>query len=232
MGGKEELQKKILESNDPIERMGTASYAVYGFLRGLLEEEKIKNTPETLFAALGSLAGFSCVLDIVYKLGQGKVELKQPDVVLIETTAGELFYSGNLINGKLAEDEVSVFSLAAGGLEALGCPEAVKDVELGDIFKRTAETLGSDDFGVPKLPKKLKLPLPKELLVKHFSFFHSVLSTHLSLPLEEYYGAFAIAAQAAMEDYQKELRPQDALKIFMEYAVPMAKVNPEGILRE
>jgi len=230
MSGKEELQKRINDSSEPLERMSLASYPVYGFLRGSIEAEQKDFDPRVLFASLGALAGFSCVLDIVYKIGSGSVALEQPAVVMIETTSGEVFYSGDLIIGKLAENKNSVFSLAAGGLEKLGCAEDIKKIDIQDMFKRTAETLGGDEFGTPQLQAGVELPLPKELLSKHFSFFHSLLSIDLSLPLEEYFGAFALAFQSAIEDFNSQVPPKEALEIFMEYAVPMAKVNPKGIM--
>ena len=100
---------------------------------------------ESLFCALGALAGYACQANLREQaIAQGL----DPDISfnIAKTADGKKYYFGDLLNNALAEGKLSVWSLAAGAAQHHG---ATSFPDINEIFRRTASSIGSEEFGIP-----------------------------------------------------------------------------------
>lgn len=185
---------------------------------------------ETALTALGSLAGFSCQMAIREDfVKSGKITLEQA-FTTVGTADGQTYYMGDLLNEGLVatrKGNLSVWGIVAAAPHHLG-----KDLpDLMPIFKRTGATLGSDDFGVPDLPKRhMPDQMPIELLQKFWNVTRNQLVLAELAPSQWPY-VISQAAQQLIMDGKDVLDPSLAARIVMEAAVPMSKVSPDQVPR-
>ena len=176
---------------------------------------------ETLVCALGALAGYACQASLrAQALNAGKGANSAFNVV--KTKDGKEYFFGDEINRLLAEDKLSVWSVAAGAAQHAGA-KALPD--LNEIFKHTAASIGSNAFGIVRYPGT---GAAKEPPIAYLRALWPVLLQ----PLRELTGdprlwplAYALAIQQAIELSKDSLGPEAALIIAMEAAVPMSKVK-------
>jgi hypothetical protein len=177
---------------------------------------------ETLLAALGSLAGYACQVSVrtIHMEEHGLPENKA--FVVVKTRDGNRYFFGDPLNRFLAEDMYSVWSLAAGQAQRLGCVELPDIVE---IATHVASTLGGPDFGVPRLPEHHR---PRFMPVD----FVKVIWPAMFPVVQEFCPAaavwpmlYALAIQQVMEMDRDAIDPCMALKLAMECAVPMSKIE-------
>jgi len=228
-------------SLDPLR--GPAAGLAMGALNALIAKTLAKDGRlqlETLFSALGALAGFAaqhavrqeCVVD------GGMAE--DEAFLIVQSKSGERFYFGDRINRQLAPEHpqaMTLFSIVGGEAMRLGAKkEELPDV-LG-IFERVAKSLDSPDFGVPDMPAGHKPYLsPKKSVAV---FWNAVVTAFTREPVKPVPGfalvepklwplALATMAAGYMGQFQKHLSPALAARAFMEAAVPMSKVDPANV---
>lgn len=103
---------------------------------------------ESLMCAAGALAGYSCQAAVrARNRAQGHDELYE--LTIAQTDDGQTFLFGDPLNKYLAENELSVWSIAAGGAQIAGCTEIP---EINAIIQHVAGSIGAESFGVPRLP--------------------------------------------------------------------------------
>ena len=213
-------------------QMGKASDPIIGakfagkeiFLR--LTNALAKNDPrgvhtETLLCSLGALAGYACQASLrAQALIAGRGANSAFSVV--KTKDGGEYFFGDEINGPLAEDKLSVWSVAAGAAQHAG---ARKLPDLHEIFRHTAASVGSAAFGV------VRYPGPGAAAEPPIAYLRSLWPVLLP-PVRELAGdpklwplAYGLALQQAIELSKDSLGPEAALTIAMEAAVPMSKVK-------
>lgn len=176
---------------------------------------------ESLMCAVGALAGYGCQMAArSANVAAGNNELA--NFAIATTKNGERLFFGDPINKFLAENEMSVWSVAAGGAKALGCTQFP---DLGLIFKHVATSAGTDAFGVPRLPVGHPVhALPLDYLRKLWPAFSGMVDRFAPRP-EHRPLLFGLAIQNLLSQTKEILEPGVSLQIVMESAIPMSKID-------
>lgn len=176
---------------------------------------------ESLICALGSLAGYSCQAALrAMAVSQGL-----PEVALltqVETKDGKTYFFGDNLNKLLAESQYSVWGVAAGGAQQAGCANLV---EVSEIFQHTSSTVGTAAFGVPRIPEEHR---PHDTPLNYVRTLWPALRPLVVkfCPNPEHWPILlSLSIQEVIAMGKSVLDPCLALRIAMESAVPMSKVN-------
>ena len=207
-------------ADDPLIGAKMAAREILGRLMDAVKGERGVHV-ESLFCALGSLAGYACQAGIRARaLSEGQ----PPEVYfsVAETTDGRHYFFGDALNRPLAEDRLSLWSLAAGAAAHLGASQIPK---VEEYFRVVAADLGTEKFGVVQyLPGASAGDTPINY-VKH-------LWPQLQPMVEKYTGdpahwstAFGLAIQEGMTLAKDVIPPAAALSVVMQSAVPMSKIT-------
>jgi hypothetical protein len=176
---------------------------------------------ESLLCALGALAGYACQASLrANALTKGLPETTY--LTLVTTRNGQKFWFGDALNKPLAESQYAVWKVVAGAAQQAGCtaPPA-----LDDIFRHTAQVVGSPEFGVPRLPDGHPTQdLPATYVRSLWPVFLPVVKKFCPVP-DQWPLLYAIAIQQAIAAAKATLDPCAALSIVMESAVPMSKID-------
>jgi len=211
-----------------------------GLLTWLMDELRSGKDvqPETVLCALGALAGYAAqqaIREAVVK--PGKLTVDQAFVV-IETRSGDVFYFGDLLNavivskdggqvGARDQGHASIWKIVSdGGYEA----GARNLPDVTDMIKHCAATVGKEEFGIPRVPgAHMPELLPREAVRRLWPAVRRRLagSEPMSWPLH-----LALAAHTLIVELKNELRPDIAVQIVMEAAVPMSKIDPMTLPKE
>ncbi|GLU27411.1 hypothetical protein Brsp01_26440 [Brucella sp. NBRC 12950] len=216
----EQLRKA--ETDDPMVRPRFAGRVLHDLAcKSAVSNEIIK--PENLFAALASNGGFSCLMAAqVETAASGAADA----LTIVETNDGNLYYFGDLPNRYLIESRLSLLSLALGAAQSDGANISLDIVY--QAMRPVAQTIGSEDFGVPQLPA-LSKPDHHQLIT--FSLSGRYFKRHCSNT--RYRQNTGQLHSGLLQDvfaaYKARIDPSTAAQICIEYAVPMAKVDPRRI---
>jgi hypothetical protein len=187
-------------NTDPLIGAKVAGREILGRLVTAMRNDKGVHS-ESLCCALGALAGYACQASL----------RARPDG------------SGSLLK-LLAEDRLSVWSLAAAAAQQAGATELPN---LASIFEHVAATVGTRAFGIPRyggghgaadLPATYVRALWPALLP---------IVRKLTDDASLWPQAYSFAIQDAIRSVEPALAPQVALSIVMESAIPMAKLDLE-----
>lgn len=176
---------------------------------------------ESILGALGSLAGYSCQASVrAQARSQGLDETAR--FVRAEGADGKVYFFGDALNKPLAEDAYSVWGIAAGGAQLAGCADIP---DPGEVFAHVARTVGSAEFGLPRLPPGHPMhDTPLNYLEAFWPEVFPMISRFCAGP-EHWPILLGLAIQEIMGRGRHALDPCLALKIVMECAVPMSKVD-------
>jgi hypothetical protein len=177
---------------------------------------------ETLLCAVGSLAGYSVQASVRESLVRQGGEPEDKVFVIAHGRDGKKYFFGDALNKPLAEDQYSVWNLAAGAATHLGCHQPVT---VEEIFKHAAATVGTPEFGIPRIPEGHRPVDPPSNWVKHaWPKALATVQDYCESP-SEWPAAFGIAIQEVMAQAKDVIDPCLALSIIMECAIPMSKVD-------
>jgi hypothetical protein len=127
-----------------------------------------------------------------------------------------------MLNKFVAEDKLSVWSLAAAGAQDCGC---AKFPDINAIFKHVAESVSSENFGIPRLPPDHPVhDLPRAYLERFWPQFSPMIERFCPSP-DHRPALLGLAIQELLSQTKAVLDPCLALQIVMESAIPMSKVN-------
>lgn len=189
---------------------------------------------ESVLCALGALAGYAAQQAIREALVKtGKLALDQAFAV-IETRSGEVFFFGELLgavivakDGNAGGGHASIWKIVSEGGREAG---AINLPDIGDIIKHCAATVGRDEFGIPRVADA-HMPelLPREAVSRFWPAARRRLAGKepMSWPLQ-----LALAARALIVSASHAVRPDIAVQIVMEAAVPMSKIDPVSLPKE
>ncbi|WP_119302433.1 hypothetical protein [Dongia deserti] len=189
---------------------------------------------EAVLCSLGALAGYAAQQAIRETLVKpGKMTLDQAFVV-IETRSGEVFFFGDLLNeiivdkhGLRGEGHSSIWKVVSEGGHAAG---AINLPDVNNMIKHCAATVGHEEFGIPRVPD-VHMPdiLPREAVSRFWAATRRKLAgtEPMSWPLH-----LAMAASALIVELKSAIRPDIAVQIVMEAAVPMSKIDPVTLPKE
>jgi hypothetical protein len=184
---------------------------------------------ETALATLGALAGFSAQMAIREALIKTGKIAEDKAFVVARTKSGETYYFGDLLSEILFSNKPGIVSISGmvGGAAHQSGAKALPDI--GDIVRHVAGTVGSDAFGVPRLPSH-HMPIipPIELLDRFWNPVRNFLVVNVHSPTQ-WPLVIAFAAQKVIVMAKDTLDPATATKIVMETTIPLASVDPAKI---
>lgn len=216
------LQNALRERErvNPLAGAQVGAKEVFQRLLGGMADEKGVHS-ESLMCALGSLAGYACQASLrAQALAANMAETAAFNVV--GTADGKQYFFGDPLNNLLVNSQFSVWALAGGAAQHNGSA-ALPDIN--EIFQYTSSVVGGPEFGVPRVPEKhqaVDLPVNflKIIWPELFPTVKEFCPDPAGWPI-----LYGFAIQEAMDATKAVLEPAIALKMVMESAVPMSKVD-------
>lgn len=176
---------------------------------------------ESLLTALGALAGYACQANLrAQALAKGMPETAPFQV--IGTKDGKQYFFGDPLNNALAGSQYSVWGLVGGAAQHAGAKDFP---DLNEVFQHTSSVLGSEQFGIPRVPdnhKAADTPLNylKALWPALFPTVKLFCPNPVDWPI-----LYSLATQEAIYAGKESIDPGLAFRIVMESAIPMSKVD-------
>ena len=241
-----ESRTAAAHESDALTGASDASDALAGELVDWLQFELRRGRDiqqEAVLCALGALAGYAAQQAIREALVKtGKLTLDQAFAV-IETRSGEVFFFGELLNAVIVAQDgarngahtgngastghASIWKIVSEGGRDAG---AINLPDVTDIIKNCAATVGRDEFGIPRVADA-HMPniLPREAVSRFWPAARRKLAGKdpMSWPLH-----LAMAARSLIVSLKHAVRPDIAVQIVMEAAVPMSKIDPVSLPKE
>jgi hypothetical protein len=178
---------------------------------------------ESLLCSLGALAGYSCQATV---RAQAKARSRDETsyLTIVRTEDGKRYFFGDQINLLLIESKYSVWSIAAAGAQQAGGTDLPN---VAEIVQHTATVLGSDAFGRLRVPENhaggdLPVNYARALWPKLQPLIAKFCPDPMQWPV-----LLALSAQEAIVAGKSALDPNLALRIVMEAAIPVSKVDLE-----
>ncbi len=232
-----------------------ANQAIGGLRNFLLSALKTERgiQAETLLVAAGALTGYSAihaVFEAYLKRGRaqiGDAEAASTGNAIVEVKGkdGQTYYLGDLINSFLAASAgpVSRPFFVWGYLAGIAINSGVLAAELPDLnemFKHAASTVGSPEFGIPRMPPNLKPMLtPRQAVDRLWPAVRTGLARiegpgpgGRGIDVEHWPILCAIAAQQLINQTKGVMDVKVALRLVMESAIFMSKIDPRSVPQE
>lgn len=208
---------------DPLAGAKIAAQEVYQRLTSAMQNDKGVHA-ESLLCALGALAGYACQASVRQRnLAQGLAE--DAGLVTIETRNGSKYFYGDAVNSPLAESRYSVWGLAAAAAQKSGC-QTLPD--LAAMFSHSMNTIGSAEFGLLRLPLR-QSPADQPLNYLKALWPNLLPTIRMLCPHPAHWPImFGLAIQDAIHGGKTVIDPCIALRIVMESAIAMSKVDLGG----
>ncbi len=217
---------------DPLARLHIASQDITTKILEMTCDSKGFHM-ETAIGILGSLAGFSTSYAMITRLLEGALEAKSPEAVIARLKSGDHIIFGEFINRKLVDGEdiagqnLSLMHVMYEKAEHL---TKVEPLNIDNLFARVAKTIGTPEFGIPKIPDSCRLDeTPETYVTNLFPRFLPGLEQY-DLPVDHYHLAFGLSAQVVMQIGKDIVSPGMSAKLFMECAVPMSYLDPRPLM--
>lgn len=200
-----------------------ASRELLGLVMASLKDERGIHL-ESLYCALGAVAGHACQAS-VSAAARAAGKAPDADFEVATTTDGGRYFFGDALNRPLAEDRVSLWSLVAGAAAHDG---ALQMPDLAEIFRHNAAVLGSEAFGVPRLPPEHPLHgRPIDYARRLWPEVQPVVARLAGEP-RLWPVAVGLAVQEVMTQARGQVPPELVVRIVMESAIPVSKIPIEG----
>jgi hypothetical protein len=176
---------------------------------------------ESLLCALGALAGYSCQASLrAQAVARGLPEAGL--LTSVQTKDGKTYFFGDHLNKPLAESKYSVWGIAGAGAQDAGCQSLL---DLNDIFKHTSSVVGTEAFGRLRVPdKNVPHDLPLNYVRTLWPALKPLTIKYCQNP-EHWPVLFSLSIQEVIVMGKSVLDPCIALRLVMEAAIPMSKVN-------
>lgn len=194
---------------------------------------------ETLMVVVGALAGFSAqhaVWETFIKPGK---PIPPGGFQDIRARNGEIFYSGELVNGFLTPQpgaDYPIWALIAGAAVQAGAPRSELP-NYREILSHVERTVGAPEFGLPRTPEghrpgatpldALNVFWPQTKMILSRTDFPG--AAGVILPPEHWPSVIGSVAQQYIALTKDVLDPRLSMRLIMEAAAPMSKVNPDTV---
>ena len=194
---------------------------------------------ESLMVATGALAGHAA-LHAAFQMAAS--EPTKASLMSIETSDGGTYYAGDTLNAFLIPENpeiISLWGLIAGQAVAGGVPQAELP-DYVDIFRRAAATLGSPAFGEVEIGEDhTPSGTPRQYLdafwpaIRHLlGWSNPTLDNGRTLPTRYWPYVLGMIARQYVGMTKDVLDPRLSLRLIMEAAIPMSKVDPKTVPQE
>lgn len=176
---------------------------------------------DSLLLALGGLAGFAAQVGLREAAATAG---EAAPLIRVDTQGGRVFYFGDAVNALVAEAPESILAIVSRPATLTDGPSA----EVLEIFRHVTATVGSEAFGVPRTPGLTSGDLPIDLLWRLWPSTAPLLAAECRDP-REWPLALAHAAREAVAKLDGIFDPDTAVRLVMESAIPMSKIDPGEI---
>jgi hypothetical protein len=194
---------------------------------------------ETLMTTVGALAGFAAQNAVWDRLRRTGRPVAKDAFGVAATASGETFYFGDLLNGYLIQEgarDWTVWGFAAAAAVEAGLPEGALP-DCADMFRHVSETIGTSAFGVPRVPDDHQPHiLPNEALARFWPRATVILSRTngpgrdpKGVAAEHWPAVIGLVARQFILMSRDVLDPGMSLRLLMESAIAMSKVDPETV---
>jgi hypothetical protein len=211
------------QQGDEITRLQVAGRALFGSLYQTIAKDERGARIEDMLGILGATGGFACIVGALH-FARDHGPLQQDTLAIASGADGRKYYFGDLPNRELLESRVSLLNLTLGAAQEAGAEVSFESVT--EVMKRTASTVGSADFGKPRLPLGHQ---PGDTFDQYVRYLwpkvRDVLDLYAVKP-EQRASAIGFAIQNAIDGGKAVLDPAMSAQIVIEYAVPAAKLDP------
>ena len=221
-----------------------ANQAIGGLRNFLLSALKTERgiQAETLLVAAGALTGYAAIHAVFEAyLKRGRAQVGDAEAASTgKAKDGQTYYLGDLINSFLAASAgpVSrpffVWGYLAGVAINAGVP-AAELPDLNEMFKHSASTVGTPEFGIPRAPANLKPMLTPRQAVDRLWPAVRIGLARIEAPggrgidVEHWPIICAITAQQLVTQTKGVIDPKVALRLVMESAIAMSKIDPRSV---
>ncbi|MBS0240977.1 MAG: hypothetical protein JSS20_02285 [Proteobacteria bacterium] len=198
-------------------------------------------SPDTLFCSLGAVAGFAAQHAVLEDLKSRGLAPPCEELMIVKSKNGESYFLGDKLNALLVPeklDSMSAFTILGGaamqhGADAKDLPDCL------EMFEHALATIGTDAYGVPRLPEGQRSWLAPRKAVE--IFWPAVKTAFTREPIvpvpgfrlvESHQWPLLLAKVGVIfMDMLKPsgIAPARAVKAFMEAAVPMSKIDPASL---
>jgi hypothetical protein len=179
----------------------------------------------SILNALGACAGFAAQIAVWRELILPKGRNPGDYLVYAMTKSNEIFFMGESINQFLFSTPVGRLSFLSMAAATLSNPGELCDIP--DLLRHVVGSMGRDTFGQPRVPPSVSLPeLPLAALKRNWPRVTDALRSYRPAEWPVFLGA---AANKIIYTSRTQLAPPVAVRILLEAAVPMSKVNPATV---
>lgn len=213
----ESLRYQLAQLN-PEERMEFGGQEMFNFVMRPVYNSKDKKMSIELLLYISSLiAGCAC---------QMAAMADDPGAILtLRVKGGETYYAGDAILQKLFGEQYSPWSIVGGGMKQIGQEQVFRDFDIEDCIKYSMKTMGSDKFGVIRMPDKYR---PEVLSKESITELWNSCADHLRriIPsVSEWPGCYGVMLQKAIVSAGDIIKPDAALTIIAESMLYASKLE-------
>ena len=208
---------------DPLATANIGGREVFHRLYAAMRNEQGVHV-ESMLCVLGALAGYACQAE-VRAIARAKNLPDDAVFQIVSAVDGRRYYFGELLNQPLLNAQPSLWEMVAAAATTAGAG-ALPDAH--GLFRHVAASVGSDAFGMPRVPTKHRAgDTPrgylKQLWPALFPLVRNLCPDPALWPV-----VFGVAIERTIEAAQGAIDPALAFTIVMEAAVPMSRVDLDG----
>lgn len=203
-----------ISKSDPFVGAKIGSDALTQHLLTALQDEHGVHL-ESLLCALGAIAGYACQASV--RAQAATRGLPQAALLTsVQADDGKTYYFGDQLDNSLAESPYSVWAVAGG---------STPHPDLAEIIEYTSATVGTAEFGKPRVPEANAAHDSPLNYVRAFWPLLKPLIVRFSPNPEHWPVLIGLSIQAAISTGQSALDPDLALRLVMEAAIPMSRID-------
>lgn len=212
------------EKDDPLFRPQVTAGIVFDLYLRILAADGGRVRIEDMIGALASVGGHLCLFGVMTQLKLKGMTPQQIGMIDVTGKDGHHYFFGDEPNRLLLESSTSLLSLVLGAASSHGAPVTLEMVH--EVMKRTADRVGTEEFGRPEIPDPHRTAMSPFEWVR-YSRDNMLEALYLyDVPPLVFPSVAGFALQRAIDEGRSVLDPMMAARIAVECAVPMAKVDP------
>ena len=146
-------------------------------------------------------------------------------ILTLRVKGGETYYAGDAILQKLFGEQYSPWAIVGGGMKQIGQEQVFRDFDIQDCIKYSIGTMGSDKFGVIRMPDQYR---PEVLSKESITELWNSCTDHLRriIPsVSEWPGCYGVMLQKAIVSAGDIIKPDAALTIIAESMLYASKLE-------
>lgn len=215
-----------------------AAREVGGFALTIYRDERGTLHAANAVNAIGTWAGALAQAQARALLLSGDLQNTESSFLEVKTEEGRRYFFGDAINACLLEGDAQRPSFWKMVAPVAQDPDIMEKIDVLEIARRSAKTVGTPDFGQVRTEARYKLTeQPIDALMRHAPVLVrrlaelEVPSTRVMTVLGSAAQSFAAFAAGEIKDVPVNvaMKRQDIVRLYMEAAVPTSKVDMKAL---